>query len=136
MSYLMYPNVFAKFAETRTRFGDVEVLPTPQFFYGLEEREETTVELEAGKTLIIRMLTVGEARADGMRTVFFELNGQPRQIEVADRSVKPEGRAQAQGRRLEAGRSRSPDSRCRHATACRRRRLSEARRSPCLSWKP
>jgi pyruvate carboxylase len=88
MSYLMYPDVFLKFAAARSEFGDLEVLPTPPFFYGLAEREEVAVELEPGKTLIIRLLTVGEARADGMRTVFFELNGQPRQVEVKDKSIK------------------------------------------------
>ncbi len=88
MSYLMYPDVFLKFAAARSEFGDLEVLPTPPFFYGLAEREEVSVELEPGKTLIIRLLTVGEARADGMRTVFFELNGQPRQVEVKDKSIK------------------------------------------------
>jgi pyruvate carboxylase len=84
----MYPEVFLKFAAARAQFGDLEVLPTPPFFYGLEDREEVTVELEPGKTLIIRFLTVGEARADGMRTVFFELNGQPRQVEVKDKSIQ------------------------------------------------
>ena len=88
MSYLMYPDVFLKFAAARSQFGDLEVLPTPPFFYGLGDREEVTVELEPGKTLIIRMLTVGEPRADGMRTVFFELNGQPRQVEVKDKAIK------------------------------------------------
>ncbi len=88
LSYLMYPEVFLKFAAARTQFGDLEVLPTPPFFYGLEERQEFTVELEPGKTLIIRLLTVGEPKADGMRTVFFELNGQPRQVEVKDKSIK------------------------------------------------
>ncbi|HEX4164239.1 MAG TPA: pyruvate carboxylase [Bryobacteraceae bacterium] len=88
LSYLMYPEVFLKFAAARAQFGDLEVLPTPPFFYGLEDREEVTVELEPGKTLIIRFLTVGEARADGMRTVFFELNGQPRQVEVKDKSIQ------------------------------------------------
>lgn len=91
MSYLMYPDVFAKFAAARTDFGEVEVLPSPQFFYGLREGEEITIDLEPGKTLIVRMLTVGEARLDGMRTVFFELNGQPREVEVRDRSIKPMG---------------------------------------------
>jgi pyruvate carboxylase len=91
MSYLMYPDVFAKFASARSEFGDVEVLPTPPFFYGLKEGEEITVDLEPGKTLIVRMLTVGEARPDGMRTVFFELNGQPREVEVRDKSIKPSG---------------------------------------------
>ena len=90
MSYLMYPDVFAKFAAARSQYGELEVLPTPQFFYGLAERNEVTIELEPGKTLIIRLLTVGEVRADGMRTVFFELNGQPREVEIRDKSFKEE----------------------------------------------
>jgi pyruvate carboxylase len=108
MSYLMYPDVFSKFAEARSRFGELEVLPTPQFFYGLEERNEITVELEPGKTLIIRMLTVGEPRPDGMRTVFFELNGQPREIEVLDRSVKPAGAAKRKADPSKAGEVGAP----------------------------
>jgi len=84
----MYPEVFSKFAAARAEYGDLEVLPTPQFFYGLQEREEITIDLEPGKTLIIRLLTVGEARPDGMRTVFFELNGQPREVEIRDKSIK------------------------------------------------
>ncbi|HTU43933.1 MAG TPA: pyruvate carboxylase [Bryobacteraceae bacterium] len=88
MSYLMYPDVFLKFAVARAQYGDFEVLPTPPFFYGLQERSEITVELEAGKVLIIRFLTVGEPRPDGMRTVFFELNGQPREVEIRDKSIK------------------------------------------------
>jgi pyruvate carboxylase len=88
MSYLMYPDVFLKFAAARAQYGDFEVLPTPPFLYGLQERSEITVELEQGKTLIIRLLTVGEPRPDGMRTVFFELNGQPREVEIRDNSFK------------------------------------------------
>jgi pyruvate carboxylase len=91
MSYLMYPEVFQKFAAARAEYGELEVLPTPTFFYGLAEREEVTIELEPGKTLIVRLLTVGEARKDGMRTVFFELNGQPREVEIRDRSIKEAG---------------------------------------------
>jgi pyruvate carboxylase len=88
MSYLMYPDVFAKFAAARASYSDLDVLPTPAFFYGLKEGEEVTIDLEPGKTLIIRFLTVGDARADGMRTVFFELNGQPREVEIRDKSIK------------------------------------------------
>jgi pyruvate carboxylase len=91
MSYLMYPEVFNKFAAARAEYGELEVLPTPTFFYGLAEREEVTIELEPGKTLIVRLLAVGEARKDGMRTVFFELNGQPREVEIRDRSIKEAG---------------------------------------------
>jgi pyruvate carboxylase len=88
MSHLMYPDVFAKFAAARNQYGDLDVLPSPTFFYGLQQGEEVTVELEPGKTLIIRLLTVGEPRLDGMRTVFFELNGQPREVEIRDKSIK------------------------------------------------
>ncbi|NDD28982.1 MAG: pyruvate carboxylase [Proteobacteria bacterium] len=93
MSALMYPEVFVKFAQARARYGNLEVLPTPQFFYGLEKGEEVTVELEPGKILIIRFLAVGDPQQDGTRIVFFELNGQPREVTVRDRSLKDLGEA-------------------------------------------
>ncbi len=88
MSYLMYPDVFPKFAAARASYSDLDVLPTSAFFYGLKEGEEIAIDLEPGKTLVIRFLTVGDARSDGMRTVFFELNGQPREVEIHDKSIK------------------------------------------------
>ena len=88
MSYLMYPQVFLAFAQERQLYGDVSVLPTPQFYYGMEPGEEITAELEPGKTLIIKFLTVGEPHPEGKRTVFFELNGQPREVTVQDRTLK------------------------------------------------
>jgi pyruvate carboxylase len=86
-SYLMYPKVFTEFAEFQRTYGDVSVLPTPTFFYGLDSDEEITVDLERGKTLIIRSLAVGEPDAEAHRTLFFELNGQPRAVKVPDRSL-------------------------------------------------
>lgn len=86
LSYLMYPDVFVKFA--RGHWDGVDVLPTPQFFYGMEPASEVNVELEPGKALIVKFLTVGEARPDGTRTVFFELNGQPREVIVRDRKLE------------------------------------------------
>ncbi len=83
-SYLMYPGVFVDFARHQRRYGDVSVLPTPAFFYGLEVGEELSLDLERGKTLIVRLAAVSELHADGTRTVFFELNGQPRSVRVAD----------------------------------------------------
>jgi pyruvate carboxylase len=88
MSYLMYPQVFLAFAQERQLYGDVSVLPTPQFYYGMEPGEEITAELEPGKTLIIKFLTVGEPHPEGKRTVFFELNGQPREVTVQDKTLK------------------------------------------------
>src|SRR5581483_6676031 len=89
MSYLMYPDVFLKFAKSRSSWGALDVVPTPQFFYGLERGEEMTLDLEPGKSLIIKLLTVGDAQPDGTRTIFFELNGQPREVNVRDRALKP-----------------------------------------------
>jgi pyruvate carboxylase len=84
----MYPDVFLKFAKARQSYGDVEVLPTPAFYYGMERGEEIAVELEPGKALVVKFLTVGEPHPDGTRTVFFELNGQPREVTVRDRSLE------------------------------------------------
>jgi pyruvate carboxylase len=85
-SYLMYPKVFADYAANRSSFGDVAALPTAVFFYGMESGQEINIDLERGKTLIVRYVTTSDPHEDGTRTVFFELNGQPRPIRVADRS--------------------------------------------------
>ena len=88
LSYLLYPIEFTNFAETRHRYADVGVLPTPVFFYGLEEGEECMFDIEPGKRLIVKFHTVGEAQPDGTRIIFFELNGQPREVRVRDRSLQ------------------------------------------------
>jgi pyruvate carboxylase len=85
MSYLMYPQVFLDFQKHLNLYDVTAVLPTTAFFYGLSSGEEISVEIEPGKTLILKYLTSGEARDDGTRTVFFELNGQPREVVVSDR---------------------------------------------------
>jgi pyruvate carboxylase len=82
----MYPKVFTDYMADRVHYGDTSVLPTRAFFYGLEPGEEITVDLERGKHLIIRYVTTSEVHDDGTRTVFFELNGQPRSVKVPDRS--------------------------------------------------
>lgn len=86
-SYLMYPKVFVEFAANRRHYGDVSILPTPVFFYGLKGEEEIAVDIEPGKTLIIRLLAVGDPDAEGKRKLFFELNGQPRTVIVTDAGV-------------------------------------------------
>ena len=88
LSYLLYPEVFSKFDRFRQTYSDVSVLPTPAFFYGLKSGEEITVEIESGKILIIKFLTFSEPHPDGTRTLFFELNGQPREITMRDRSLR------------------------------------------------
>jgi pyruvate carboxylase len=90
-SYLMYPKVFTEFADHHRRYGDVSVLPTTVFFHGLDRDQELFVDIERGKTLVIRHLAVGEPDEEGRRTIFFELNGQPREVKVTDRALAPTG---------------------------------------------
>ena len=85
-SYLMYPKVYTDFALAQDKYGPVSALPTPTYFYGIRPGNEIFVDIEKGKTLVIRCLAVGEANEKGMVTVFFELNGQPRRIKVPDRA--------------------------------------------------
>ncbi len=86
-SHLMYPQVHADFAKHRREFGDVSVLPSAAFFYGLQPGEEILVEIEEGKVLIIRLVSIGAPDKDGRRNLGYELNGIARDVLVADRGV-------------------------------------------------
>ncbi|HXB18498.1 MAG TPA: pyruvate carboxylase [Steroidobacteraceae bacterium] len=83
-SYLMYPRVWQDYARERQQHGDLGLLPTLVFFYGMQPGEEISIDLERGKTLIVRYLATSQPHEDGTRTVFFELNGQPRSVRVRD----------------------------------------------------
>jgi len=88
LSYIMYPQVFLQYEQSTKEYGDLSVLNTPTFFYGLRPGEETAITIEKGKTLIIKMVSVGELHPDGRRILYFELNGQPREIFIRDLSAK------------------------------------------------
>jgi pyruvate carboxylase len=87
LSYLLYPRVFPDLAAHERLYSDTSILPTSIFFHGPDPGAEHLVELEPGKTLIVKLIAVGEPHVDGVRTVFFELNGQPREVAVVDRSL-------------------------------------------------
>ncbi len=87
LSFLLYPRVFPDLAAHERTYSDTSILPTSIFFHGPDPGIENPVEIEPGKTLIVKLLAIGEPHADGKRTVFFELNGQPREVEVTDRSL-------------------------------------------------
>lgn len=108
LSYLLYPEVFLKFAKFQQAYSDVSVLPTPPFFYGLKSGEEITVEIESGKTLIIKFLTASEPHPDGTRTLFFELNGQPREVTVRDKSLRITERAHPKADPADPGQVAAP----------------------------
>jgi pyruvate carboxylase len=93
VTHLLYPRVFPEFAAHQAKYSDTSVLPTTAFFYGMEKGEEISVEIEPGKTLIIKFLAVGDPHGTGKRLVFFELNGQPREVLIEDRSLGGDMRA-------------------------------------------
>jgi pyruvate carboxylase len=84
-SYLMYPKVFTEFVGMQRRYGPVSVLPTAIFFYGMKVGEETALEIEDGKALVVVLTAIGETQDDGQVEIFFELNGQPRVVTVPNR---------------------------------------------------
>jgi pyruvate carboxylase len=83
-SYLMYPHVFVEFAAHQARFGNVDNVETPVFFYGMNVGQEITVEIERGKILFVRYAALGEPDETGHRQVYFEVNGQPRTLAIRD----------------------------------------------------
>jgi pyruvate carboxylase len=108
LSYLLYPDVFLKFDKFRQTYSDVSVLPTPAFFYGLKSGEEITIEIEPGKTLIVKFLTISDPHPDGTRTLFFELNGQPREVNIRDRALRVIERAHPKADPADAGQVPAP----------------------------
>ncbi|MGO5435196.1 pyruvate carboxylase [Enterococcus cecorum] len=88
LSYLMYPQVFLDYCKAYDKFGEVKLLDTPTFFYGMRLGEKINVEIEKGKVLIIRLDEIGEADEEGNRILFFNLNGQRREIVVNDKSIQ------------------------------------------------
>jgi pyruvate carboxylase len=88
ISYLLYPKVYEDYVKHRLAHSDTSAVTTPVFFYGMETNEETSIEIEEGKTLIVKYVTTGLPHEDGTRTVFFELNGQPRDVTVVDRTIE------------------------------------------------
>ena len=97
LAYALYPKVFLAYNKTVQQFGDVSVLDTPTFFYGMRLGEEIEIEIETGKTLIVKLISVGQPQADGNRIVYFELNGQPREVLIKDESVKATVQAKVKG---------------------------------------
>lgn len=88
LAYALYPKVFTDWANLVATYGDVSLLDTPTFFYGLNPREELQVAIEEGKTLVIKLVSIEEPLPNGTRIVNFELNGLPREVIVKDKSIK------------------------------------------------
>lgn len=93
LAYALYPKVFEEYTATNKTFGDVSVLDTLTFLYGMRLGEEIEVEIQKGKTLIIKLVSIGEPQKDGTRSIYFELNGQPREISITDMTVETDSAA-------------------------------------------
>ncbi|WP_018477379.1 pyruvate carboxylase [Pontibacter roseus] len=90
LSYQLYPKVYEGFHKHYEQYGNVSKIPTRLFFYGMKPGEEAIIDIARGKSIVIKYQSLGHVDEDGMRTVFFKLNGQTRNIEVRDKSVKVE----------------------------------------------
>lgn len=90
LSWKLYPKVFEDMLKKQIEYGDIMRIPTLNFFYGMSLHDETIIEIGEGKKVIIELLSVGTANEEGMRTVFFKVNGQTRNIEVKDKAIKVE----------------------------------------------
>ena len=108
VSWLLYPNVYPDLVRHHDEYSDTSVVPTPVFLYGLEPGQETSIEIEPGKTLIVRLVNVGKLEKDGTRDLIFELNGEARTITVRDQSAATAGTARLKAERGNPGHVGAP----------------------------
>ncbi|HLS92278.1 MAG TPA: pyruvate carboxylase [Microbacterium sp.] len=92
LNRLLFPQPTAAFEEVQRTYGDVSVLETADYLYGLEPGREHVVELEKGVDLYLALESIGDADDKGVRSVMTTLNGQLRPIEVRDRSIEVDTR--------------------------------------------
>ena len=90
LNELLFPGPTKEFQTMRANYGDLSVVDTSEYLYGLTGGEEHAVELAKGKNLLIGVQAIGGTDERGMRSVMFTLNGQLRPLQVRDRSVESE----------------------------------------------
>jgi pyruvate carboxylase len=88
LSYALYPKVFEEYSAIYKEFGDVSVMATPEFLYGLRLGEEVEIQIEKGKTLIVKLVSISEPQSDATRVIYFEINGQPREVIIEDANLE------------------------------------------------
>ncbi len=90
LSYKMYPKVYEEFYKNQALYGDLSMMPTPAFFFGLKQDEEIMITIEPGKTIIVKYLYMSDPDESGLRNITFELNGQARRLKILDKNIKVE----------------------------------------------
>lgn len=93
LNRLLFPQPTKQFEGVREQYGDLSVLPTVDYLYGLRPGQEHTVPLGKGVNLFVGLEAIGEADARGVRTVMATMNGQLRPVYVRDRSIEVETKA-------------------------------------------
>lgn len=88
ISYAIYPKVYEQYIRTYESFGNLSLLDTPTFLFGMAKNETVEITIDKGKILIVKLLSIGHVYEDGHRWVYYELNGQPRKVYVKDEHVK------------------------------------------------
>lgn len=102
-SSALYPAVFEDWVNYREQYGNVDKLPTRLFLEPLRIGEEVSVEIQHGKTLFVKLLTISEVDHDGMRACAFEVNGEHRIVRVRDESIETAAEAKERANDLEEG---------------------------------
>ncbi len=88
LSTLLFPGPTKSYDEATATYGDVSVLDTTDYLYGLKSGEEHVVDIDEGKRIILGLQAIGEADDRGYRSVMCTLNGQLRPVNVRDESVE------------------------------------------------
>ena len=88
ISYVLYPKVFDQFMQTKQQYGDLSLLDTPTFFFGMRNGETVEIEIDTGKRLITKLETISEPDENGYRTIYYVMNGQARRISIKDENIK------------------------------------------------
>ena len=91
ISYAMYPKVYEDFIRHNKEYGYIMRMGSHVFFNGMTVGEVNKINIEDGKTLVIKYLGLGDLNEDGTRVVNFELNGMRREVSVVDPYAKETG---------------------------------------------
>ena len=91
LSYAMYPKVYEEYIRHRKEYGYIMRMGSHVFFNGMAVGEVNKINIEDGKTLVIKYVGLGDLNEDGTRNVQFELNGMRRDVAVIDPFAKDAG---------------------------------------------